>query len=109
MRTFIETPSFSKKWTHYGFTDEDLRLLENILLKNPKEGDAIQGTGGVRKIRIPMNDYGKRGGGRVIYIDIELKEKIYLLDIYVKSEKINLTEQEKILLKRLANALKEEE
>lgn len=108
MRTFVETPGFTKKWAHYGFTDEDLRLLENVLLKNPKEGDAIQGTGGIRKIRIPINDHGKRGGGRVIYIDIEMKEKIYLLDIYVKSEKINLTEQEKLFLKRLVDVLKEE-
>ena len=108
MRTFIETPSFSKKWTHYGFTDEDLRLLENILLKNPKEGDAIQGTGGVRKIRIPMNDHGKRGGGRVIYIDIELKETIYFINVYTKNEKDDLTEDEKKAFKAVIKILKGE-
>lgn len=80
MRTFIETPNFTRKWERYGFTDDDLRLLENILLKNPKEGDIIQDSGGIRKIRIPTEAKGKRGGGRVIYIDIEMKEKIYLLD-----------------------------
>ena len=48
--------------------------LENILLKNPKVGDAIIGTGGLRKIRIPIGSTGKRGGGRVIYVDIEVKE-----------------------------------
>lgn len=47
-------------------TDESLRELENILLENPKSGDAIQGTGGIRKIRIPLDNKGKRGGGRVI-------------------------------------------
>ena len=46
--------------------------MENILLKNPKMGDVIQGTGGIRKIRISYDDIGKRGGGRVIYIDIEV-------------------------------------
>lgn len=108
MRTFIETASFTKKWNSYGFTDDDLRMLENVLLKNPKSGDAIQGTGGIRKIRIPYQTQGKRGGGRVIYIDIEVKEKIYLLDIYVKNESIDLTEQEKAFLKKLVCILKEE-
>ncbi len=76
-RTFIEVPIFTKKWKELGFTDENLRDLENILLANPKSGDVIQGTGGLRKIRIPLNSKGKRGGGRVIYVDIEFRETIY--------------------------------
>ena len=101
-------PSFTKKWEALGLTDEDLRTLENILLKNPKTGDAIQGTGGIRKIRLPMNGNGKRGGGRVIYVDIEIKECIYLLNVYAKNEQTDLTEKEKKLLKRLVMVLKEE-
>ncbi len=58
-RTFIEVPTFTKKWMDLGLTDEDLRQLENILLENPKIGDAIQGTGGLRKIRIPMENRGE--------------------------------------------------
>lgn len=73
-RTFIEVPTFTKKWKELGLTDENLRELENILLENSKAGDAIQGTGGLRKIRISLDNKGKRGG-RVIYVDIELKLK----------------------------------
>ena len=58
-RTFIEVPLFTKKWKELGLTDEDLRDLQNILLQNPKSGDVIQGTGGLRKIRIPMKGRGK--------------------------------------------------
>ena len=65
-RTFIEVPLFTKKWKELGLTDEDLRDLQNILLQNPKSGDVIQGTGGLRKIRIPMKGRGKSGGSRVI-------------------------------------------
>lgn len=107
-RTFKEVPSFTKKWMSLGLTDEDLRSLENILLKNPKMGDVIQNTGGIRKIRIPYDDIGKRGGGRVIYIDIEVKECIYFLNVYVKNEQLNLTESEKKMLKKLVELLKEE-
>lgn len=107
-RTFIEVPTFTKKWKELGLTDENLRELENILLENPKAGDAIQWTGGLRKIRIPLDTKGKRGGGRVIYVDIELKETIYFINVYAKNEKDDLTEEEKRAFKAVVKILKEE-
>ena len=107
-RTFIEVPVFTKKWKELGLTDENLRELQNILLENPKAGDAIQGTGGLRKIRIPINQHGKRGGGRVIYVDIELKETIYFINVYAKNEKDDLTEEEKKAFEAVVKILKEE-
>ena len=107
-RTFKEVPSFTAKWQSLGLTDSDLRTLELILLKNPKVGSVISGTGGIRKIRIPVENTGKRGGGRVLYVDIEVKECIYLLDVYTKNEKIDLTKKEQKMLKKLVSILKEE-
>lgn len=107
-RTFKEVPAFTTKWQTLGLTDDDLRTLENILLKNPKIGDTILGTGGIRKIRIPLDNMGKRSGGRVIYIDIEIKECVYLLNVYAKNEKTDLTPKEKKMLKKLVDVLKEE-
>lgn len=107
-RTFIEVPLFTKKWKELGLTDEDLRDLQNILLQNPKSGDVIQGTGGLRKIRIPMRGRGKSGGSRVIYVDIEIKEVIYFINVYTKNEKDDLTEDEKKVFKAVVKMLKEE-
>lgn len=107
-RTFIEVPMFTRKWKELGLTDENLRELENILLENPKSGDIIQGTGGLRKIRIPLEHKGKRGGGRVIYVDIEIKETIYFINVYTKNEKDDLTEDEKKAFKAVLKVLKEE-
>ncbi len=107
-RTFIEVPTFTRKWKELGLTDENLRELENILLDNPKAGNAIQGTAGIRKIRIPLENTGKRGGGRVIYVDIELKETIYFINVYTKNEKDDLTEDEKKAFKAIVKILKEE-
>lgn len=107
-RAFKETPSFTAKWQALGLTDEDLRILENILLRDPKIGNVIPGTDGLRKIRIPLEHSGKRSGGRVIYVDIEIKECIYLLNIYAKNEKTDLTVQEKKMLNKLISVLKEE-
>lgn len=107
-RTFKEVPMFTRKWNELGLTDEDLRKLENTLLEDPKSGKAIQGTGGLRKIRIPIEHQGKRGGGRVIYVDIEVKETIYLINVYIKNEQEDLTESERKAFKALINILKEE-
>lgn len=109
-RTFIEVPMFTKKWRELGLTDENLRALENILLKDPKAGDAIKGTGGLRKIRVPMENKGKgkRGGARVLYVDIELKDKIYFINVYSKDEKSDITPDEKKAFKAVVNFLKEE-
>ena len=109
-RTFIEVPIFTKKWKELGFTDENLRELQKVLLDDPKAGDAIQGTGGLRKIRIPMENEGKgkRGGARVVYVDVELKESIYFINVYSKDEKADLTPDEKKAFKAIIKFLKEE-
>lgn len=107
-RTFKEVPIFTRKWKELGLSDEILRDLQNILLKNPKSGDVIQGTGGLRKIRIPLEDTGKRGGGRVLYVDVELKDTIYFINVYTKNEKDDLTEDEKKAFKAVIKVLKEE-
>ena len=109
-RTFIEVPIFTNKWKELGLTDENLRELQNLLLDDPKAGDAIKGTGGLRKIRIPMENKGKgkRGGARVLYVDIELKESIYFINVYSKDEKADLTPDEKKAFKAIIKFLKEE-
>ena len=106
-RTFVEVPMFTKKWNELKLNDEILKDLQNILLNDPKSGNVIQGTGGLRKIRIPMKNKGKSSGSRVIYIDIELKKTIYFLNVYSKNEKDNLTDDEKKALKTMVKILKE--
>lgn len=91
-----------------GLHDEELKLLEDILLENPQKGDVIEDTSGVRKMRIQMNGHGKRGGGRVIYVDIFEKEKLYFLFAYPKNVQVNLTEQQKKIVRQMVEAIKGE-
>lgn len=91
-----------------GLHDEELKLLEDILLENPQKGDVIEGTSGARKMRIQMNGHGKRGGGRVIYVDIFEKEKLYFLFAYPKNVQVNLTEQQKKNVRQMVEAIKGE-
>ena len=55
-----------------------------------------------------MGNRGKRSGARVIYVDIELKERIYFINVYCKSEKDDLTEEEKKAFNAVIKFLREE-
>lgn len=108
-RLFIHTEPFRKCWKAMGLSDNDLSVLEKQLLQNPKAGDVIEGTGGARKIRINLNDNrGKSGGGRVIYVDIFEKSKIYLLFAYPKNIQENLTSEQKKPIRNLIEAIEKE-
>lgn len=93
-RTFIETKEFSRNWEKLGLTDDDMRRLELEILKNPEAGSIIKGTGGLRKLRFAYENQGKSGSTRVCYVDFLLKETVYLITVYPKSKKDNLTKAE---------------
>ena len=91
-----------------GLGDDEQHELENILLENPRKGAVIEGLAGIRKLRIKLEGRGKSGGGRVIYLDVLEKEKIYLLFAYPKNVQENLTSEQRRLLRRMAEAIMEE-
>lgn len=104
-RIFVELPSFMARWKALGLTDNDLRRLEMQLLENPKVDAVMRETGGVRKVRFAFEDRGKSGSVRVIYIDFEVYEKIFLLTAYAKADQDNLTKRERNDLKGLVELL----
>ena len=108
IRTFIEVPLFSKRWKEIGLKEDDLLALQIMLLKDPTSGPVMEGTGGIRKVRFPLENRGKRGSVRVCYTDFEEYEVIYLITAFTKDEQENLTNDEKNVLKKLVKALKEE-
>lgn len=91
-----------------GLNDTDLARLQAELLADPKVGDVMRGTGGVRKMRFAFEHKGKSGGVRVIYIDFEVYEKIYLLTAYTKNEKENLTKEEQNDIRKLISVLEKQ-
>ena len=107
-REFVFTRPFLNCWKAMGLSDEDLKELEAVLLENPQIGDVIQGTGGARKLRIQLEGRGKCGGGRVVYLDVFEKERLYFLFAYPKSIQENLTEEQKHAIKAMIDAIKKE-
>ncbi|MEO8410888.1 MAG: type II toxin-antitoxin system RelE/ParE family toxin [Propionivibrio sp.] len=94
---FIETPTFTRLLTAL-LTDDEYAGLQNVLVDNPQRGDIIKGGGGIRKLRYALPGRGKSGGIRVIYYWIRDDQLVYMLLIYPKSNKDNLTARETALL-----------
>ena len=91
-----------------GLGDKELRELQLMLLKNPDAGDVIPDLAGARKIRIPLAGRGKSGGGRVIYVDVVIREQIYLLLADPKNVQTDLNPAQKKVIRNLIEMLKEE-
>lgn len=90
---FIETISFTRRLNEL-VTDDSYALLQLTLQENPASGDIIKGGGGIRKVRWKVAGRGKSGGVRVIYYWVVSKDLIYMLSIYQKNEKSELSPQE---------------
>lgn len=99
-RTFIELPQFTHCWKSMGLGDADLRRLQNEIINAPNVGAVMQGTGGLRKMRFSYDDRGKSGSSRVCYVDIVVKETIFLVTAYPKNEKDNLSKAERNNIKK---------
>ena len=98
-RTFIHTKVFDKLWESLGCNDDDLSELQKAICSDPQGFPVIRGTGGVRKIRVALEDRGKSGGARVIYGDFPEHAIVYLFVAYTKNEKEDITEDERKFLK----------
>lgn len=101
---FIETPTFTRLLTAL-LKDDEYAELQNVLVENPERGDIIRGGGGIRKLRYTLAGRGKSGGVRVIYYWIKDAQQIYMLLIYPKSKKDDLTDRETVVLREFVKEL----
>jgi mRNA-degrading endonuclease RelE of RelBE toxin-antitoxin system len=87
-------------------TSEEQDQIAASLENDPNAHPVIPGTGGARKMRAAAGGRGKRGGVRVIYLHIPSLESVYLLSVYDKSQKENLSSKEKKAIAGLIDAIR---
>ena len=95
-----ETAVFSRRVQQL-LDPESYRLLQLRLAADPKAGNLIPGTGGLRKIRWRTHDGGKRGGVRVIYYWAGADETILMLMVFAKNERSELSPEQKAVLRQI--------
>ena len=85
--------------------DGERQDVISYLAQHPKAGDVMEGTGGVRKLRWSRGGQGKSGGVRVIYYFHNESMPLYLLTLYAKNERSNLTKAQRNELLELTTLL----
>lgn len=92
-----------------GLLDDDaLRLIELTLRENPEAGVVVEGGGGLRKLRIPLPGRGKRGGGRLVYLYVQIRGVIYFVAVFSKATQEDLTVTDYRVFADMARRLKKE-
>lgn len=104
MQTVVETPTYLKAASKI-LTRREMEEVVSMVAENPECGDLMPATGGFRKVRFGRAGMGKRGGTRVVYFLWNENHPIYLITVYAKNEKGNLTKGEQNQLKKLAGEL----
>ncbi|HMS19986.1 type II toxin-antitoxin system RelE/ParE family toxin [uncultured Sphingorhabdus sp.] len=108
MQTVVETDAYLRDAKDAGMSDDERTAAVDLVAANPETGDVMQGTGGVRKVRLAGKGKGKSGGYRIIYYFGGGDIPVYLLTVFGKGEKANLTQGERNALRSITAILKGE-
>lgn len=96
----IETPVFTRQVLAQ-LEDDEYRVLQLYLVHHPERGVIIPGAGGLRKLRWQLPGRGKRGGARIIYFWKMARARLYLLFLYPKNVRSDLTRAQLRVLRGL--------
>src|SRR5262249_46066737 len=91
MQTVVETETFLRNAKAAGLTEQERTEIVDFIALNPTAGDEIKGTGGARKVRLAGKGKGKSGGYRVITFYGGEDIPVFLLNVYAKNKKIDLS------------------
>jgi hypothetical protein len=94
MHAVVETPAYLSDAERL-FTMEERTAIVDRVAADPGCGVLIPGTGGIRKVRFGFGGRGKRGGARIIYFVEGDEVPIFLLAVFAKNEKADLTPKER--------------
>jgi hypothetical protein len=101
MHAVVETVPYLAQAERLFDVDEQAAIVD-LVSTDPQCGVVIPGTGGVRKLRVPMRGRGKRGGARVIYLFGGDSVPVFLLAAFSKNEKSDLSKAECNALAKLS-------
>jgi len=99
VQTVVETRAFLSDARSLGLSESERLAIVTWISANPAAGEVIEETGGARKVRFAGRGKGKSGGYRVITFFSGRDIPVFLLNIFAKSEKTDLTPRERRVMK----------
>jgi hypothetical protein len=90
LQSVVETDAYLTRAENL-MTAAERAAVVDMVARNPTSGVLIPGLGGLRKMRIPLEGRGKRGGGRVVYWFHSEGLPVVLLYVFAKNEASDLT------------------
>src|ERR1700687_5417798 len=100
MQTVVETPSYLADAERLLSPIERMAIVDR-LAADPTCGVVIPGSGGIRKVRFGFGGRGKSGGARIIYLFSGETLPVFVLTVFAKNEKANLSAAERNALAKL--------
>ena len=88
LQTVVELPEFQRR-AKATMSDSEREAAITFIAANPKAGMSL--GGGLRKVRIPREGGGKSGGFRIVYVFGGPQMPIFLVTVFAKNERANLS------------------
>ncbi len=107
MQTVIETESYLRAAKDAKMGEDEMKSAVDLVTTNPEAGNVMQGTGGVRKARLAGRGKGKSGGYRIVWYFGGGDIPVFLLTVFGKGEKANLSQGERNALRSMVGGLRD--
>jgi hypothetical protein len=102
--TVVETRSYQKRASKLISEQEQFDAITQIV-SDLECGVVMRGTGGIRKVRFRLGGRGKSGGVKLIFYSHNLEMPVFLLTVFAKNAKANLSAEECANLKGFVQRL----
>ena len=100
LRTVVETREFRQR-AATRMTETERQEFIRCIVSHPEDGVVMVGAGGVRKSRWGVGARGKSGGVRVIYYYHNPTMPVFLLTVFAKNERDNLSQRDRNIVKQV--------
>ena len=107
LHTIVETPRFLRDAERAAVSDEEHKTIVDAIAANPGQGDEVQGSGGVRKVRVAGRRKGKSGEYRVMVAYLGEDVPAYLLAVLSKGDRANFSAAEIAGMREATTAIKQ--
>ena len=106
MHTVIETAAYLQAAKHADMGEDERAAVADLIAANPEAGEIMPGCGGARKLRFAKQGGGKSGGYRVVTYFAGEDVPVFLLTVFPKNVKANLSKGERNDLAELTKTLR---